>query len=75
MSSKDRKRLQNFTSTRRLSFADAFRGLVPMTSALGGHGSLEARTGLRDSNRGKSSTGHYSMMVGDPKIEYGTPVD
>ena len=39
------------------------------------HGSFEARTGLRDSHRGKSRTGHYPMMVGDPKIVYGTPVD
>ena len=42
---------------------------------IGLHGSLEARTGLRDSHRGKSRTGHYPMMVGDSKIVYGTPVD
>ena len=43
--------------------------------ALPRHGSLEARTGSRDSHRGKSRTGHYSMMVGDPKTVYGTSVD
>ena len=37
------------------------------------HGSPEALTGLRDSDRWKSSAGHYSKMILDQKNVYENP--
>ena len=41
----------------------------------GGHGSPEARTGLRDSDPWKSNAGHYSMTMGDPKNVHWNSID